>query len=32
MPFDTLREINETDVAALHAFLKTLPPRAAGGR
>ncbi len=32
MPFDTLREINDTDVAALHAYLKQLPPRPAGGR
>ncbi len=32
MPFETLREINDTDVAALHAYLKQLPPRAAGGR
>jgi len=32
MPFDTLREINDTDVAALHAYLKSLPPRPAGGR
>jgi cytochrome c553 len=32
MPFDTLREINDTDVTALHTYLKQLPPRAAGGR
>jgi mono/diheme cytochrome c family protein len=32
MPFDTLRETNDTDVAALHAYLKSLPPRPAGGR
>jgi mono/diheme cytochrome c family protein len=32
MPFDTLREINDTDVAALYAYLKQLPPRPAGGR
>jgi hypothetical protein len=32
MPFETLREINDTDVAAMHAYLKTLPPQAAGGR
>jgi mono/diheme cytochrome c family protein len=31
MPFETLREINDTDVAALYAYLKTLPPKAAGG-
>lgn len=32
MPFATLREINDTDVAALYAYLKQLPPRPAGGR
>jgi mono/diheme cytochrome c family protein len=32
MPFETLREINDTDVAALHAYLKQLPARPAGGR
>ena len=32
MPFETLREINDTDVTALYAYLKQLPPRAAGGR
>ena len=32
MPFETLGAINDTDVAALHAYLKQLPPRAAGGR
>ncbi|MBC8119383.1 MAG: c-type cytochrome [Burkholderiaceae bacterium] len=32
MPFDTLREINDTDVAALHAYLKQLPQRPVGGR
>ena len=32
MPFDTLREINDTDVTALYAYLKQLPPRPAGGR
>lgn len=32
MPFDTLREINDTDVAALYVYLKQLPPRPAGGR
>lgn len=30
MPFDTLRAINDTDVAALHAYLKSLPPKAVG--
>jgi mono/diheme cytochrome c family protein len=32
MPFATLREINDTDVAALHAYLKQLPPRPSGDR
>jgi mono/diheme cytochrome c family protein len=32
MPFETLLEINDTDVAALHAYLKQLPARPAGGR
>ncbi len=32
MPFETLREINDTDVSALYAYLKQLPPRPAGGR
>ena len=32
MPFETLREISDTDVAALHAYLKTVSPRPAGGR
>jgi mono/diheme cytochrome c family protein len=32
MPFETLREISDTDVAALHAYLKTVLPRPAGGR
>ena len=31
MPFEALRELNDTDVAALHAYLKSLPPRPAGG-
>ena len=30
--FETLREISDTDVAALHAYLKTVSPRPAGGR
>ena len=32
MPFDTLREINDTDISALYAYLKQLPPRPVGGR
>ena len=32
MPFETLANLNDTDVGALYAYLKTLPPRAAGGR
>jgi len=32
MPFESLREMNEVDVQALHLFLKSLPPRAGGNR
>jgi len=32
MPFASLRQMNEVDVRALHAYLSTLPPRAAGRR
>jgi mono/diheme cytochrome c family protein len=32
MPFESLREMNDTDVHALYAFLKTTPPRAFGSR
>jgi mono/diheme cytochrome c family protein len=32
MPFETLSEISDVDVGALHAYLKSLPPRPAGGR
>lgn len=32
MPFGSLREMNEVDMRALHQYLQTLPPRAAGGR
>jgi len=32
MPFETLRNLNDTDVGALYAFLKSLPARPAGGR
>ena len=32
MPFGSLREMNDVDVRALHSYLQTLPPRAAGGR
>lgn len=32
MPFDSLREMSAVDIAATYAYLKTLPPRAAGGR
>ena len=32
MPFAALKEINDTDLKALHVFLKSLPPRPAGGR
>lgn len=32
MPFESLKHISDTDVAALHLYLKSLPPRPAGGR
>ena len=32
MPFGSLKLMTDTDVHALHAYLKTLPPRAAGER
>lgn len=32
MPFESLRELNAVDIAASYAYLKSLPPRAAGGR
>jgi mono/diheme cytochrome c family protein len=32
MPFDSLKNISDTDLAALHLYLKSLPPRPAGGR
>ena len=32
MPFESLREMNDIDVAALHLYLKRLSPRPAGGR
>jgi mono/diheme cytochrome c family protein len=31
MPFGSLRQMNDTDVRALHSYLQSLPPRAAGG-
>ncbi|MGL6112863.1 MAG: c-type cytochrome [Rubrivivax sp.] len=31
MPFDSFKNITDTDVAALHLYLKSLPPRPAGG-
>jgi mono/diheme cytochrome c family protein len=30
MPFESLRELNETDVRALHLYLRSLPPRPQG--
>ena len=30
MPFPSLRNLNDTELGALYAYLKTLPPRAAG--
>jgi mono/diheme cytochrome c family protein len=32
MPFEALGKLNDVDAQALHAYLRTLPPRAAGGR
>ncbi len=32
MPFESLRAMNDTDLDALYAFLKTVPAKAAGGR
>lgn len=32
MPFDALRNLNDTDLEAMHAFLTTLPPRSQGRR
>lgn len=32
MPFGSLSKMNDVDAQALYAFLKTVPPRAAGGR
>ena len=32
MPFDSLGQMNDTDVLALHAYLRALPPRKGGGR
>ena len=32
MPFESLREVNETDVQALYAFLKTVPAKPFGQR
>ncbi len=32
MPFDSLSRMDMTEVAAIHAYLSTLPPRSAGNR
>ena len=32
MPFESLGKLDDVDVQALHAYLKTVPPRPAGGR
>jgi hypothetical protein len=32
MPFATLRELSDTDLDAMQAFLATVPPRPAGRR
>jgi hypothetical protein len=31
MPFESLSKMDDVDLPALYAYLKTLPPRAAGG-
>jgi hypothetical protein len=30
MPFESLREVNDTDLRALHLYLKNLPPHRHG--
>jgi hypothetical protein len=32
MPFNSLKQMNDTDVLALYAYLKTLPPVEGGSR
>jgi hypothetical protein len=32
MPFETLRELNDTDIDAIRLYLQTVPPRPAGQR
>jgi hypothetical protein len=32
MPFESLSKLNDVDARALHAYLKTVPARPAGGR
>ncbi|MDQ2989389.1 MAG: cytochrome c, partial [Pseudomonadota bacterium] len=32
MPFNSLKQMNDTDMRALYAYLKTLPPQEAGHR
>jgi mono/diheme cytochrome c family protein len=32
MPFESLARMNDTDLAAMHAYLRALPPRPSGGR
>lgn len=32
MPFESLKNLNELDIRAMHAFLRTLPPRKAGDK
>jgi hypothetical protein len=32
MPFGSLRQMTDTDLRALHAYLKTVPPRESGRR
>ena len=32
MPFETLKTLNDTDLAAIYAYLKTVAPKPAGSR
>jgi hypothetical protein len=32
MPFEALKQMNDTDIAALYAYLKTVPARPFGKR
>jgi hypothetical protein len=32
MPFDALKNLDDVDALSVHAYLKTVVPKAAGGR